>query len=264
MITPMTQPYLNKSENSAQPQLSSRKRRIVAFVIDHFILSFIIVSGIFLILGPEFIEGNVADFTSKILICIPIGLFIYFAKDSFGGVSIGKWIMGIMVRDDKDSSIIPSFGRLFLRNAFIAIWPVEFIVMAINDDKKRIGDKVAKTYVIKNPAKQSIVPKVFTMIALFIIVITFIILFAGSALKTSGAYKVAIREIAKDQSIINETGGIVDYGTMPSGNISISNGYGRAVLKITAIGKNKKEITVNTFLTKEPEGEWKIVLIKRE
>jgi len=260
----MEQPYIDNTKNPAQPKISSRKRRIAAFAIDHFILSFIIVSGIFLILGPGFIEGNIAEFTSKILVSIPLGLLIYFGKDSFGGISIGKWIMGIMVRDGRDITIVPSLGRLFVRNLFIVIWPVEFIVMASNEDKKRIGDRVAKTSVIKNPAKQAALPKVLTLLGFGIAFIVFVIFFAGTALKSSGAYKVAVESIAKDQSIINETGGIAEYGMMPSGNINISNGYGKATLEITVIGKNKKEITVNTFLTKEPEGEWKVVVIEKE
>jgi len=259
----MEQAFINDLEKTEQPQLSSRKRRIAAFLIDHFILTFIIVSGTFMVLGPKFIDGSASDFGEKLMICIPLGLFIYFAKDSYKGASIGKWIMGIMVRDDKDSNSTPSFGRLFLRNLLLVIWPIEFVIMASNDDKKRLGDKVAKTYVIKNPAKKSALAKVLTLLAFGITFIIVVVVFAGSALKNSGAYKAAIDGIAQDQSIINETGGIVNYGKMPSGNISISNGYGKAILEITVEGKNK-ELTVNAILEKEPGGEWKLISILRE
>ena len=57
--------------------------------------------------------------------------------------------MGIMVRDENNQNEIPSIGRLFLRNLFIIIWPVEDIVLATSDQKKRPGDNVAKTVVVK-------------------------------------------------------------------------------------------------------------------
>ena len=69
--------------------------------------------------------------------------------------------MGIMVRDEKNRNDIPTFGRLLLRNVFIIIWPIEFIVLALSDNKKRIGDIVAKTLVLKNPNKPEKLPRVF-------------------------------------------------------------------------------------------------------
>ena len=180
-----------------QINLSSRKRRIAAFMIDHFVMSFLMVSIVFLALGPNFMdENNMSKMTTTMLAVMLPGFLLYFAKDSIKGISVGKWIMGIMVRDENDQNEIPSFGRLFLRNLFIIIWPVEFIVLATNDQKKRLGDKVAKTVVVKNPNKTTKLPRILALIGVGITFFVFVFLFAGSAMKNSDAYKVATKEIS--------------------------------------------------------------------
>ncbi len=190
------------------------------------------------------------------------GFLLYFAKDSIQGISVGKWTMGIMVRDQKNPSEIPSFGRLLVRNLFVIIWPVEFIALATNQDKKRLGDKVAKTIVVKNLNKPTKLPRVLTLAGVGIAFFTFTFLFAGAAMKNSDAYKVAINEIERNQEILTETGGIKGYGMMPTGNVNISNGNGQARLEIKVLG-NEKNISVNVHLTKEPNGAWKLIELNK-
>src|SRR5258708_3059395 len=110
--------------------LSSRKRRIAAFIIDHFALTFLMVAVIFLALGPGYLDDNNGGKMALTMSAVMVpGFILYFAKDSINGISLGKWVMGIMVRDENDPQEIPSVGRLFIRNLFILIWPVEFIVL---------------------------------------------------------------------------------------------------------------------------------------
>ena len=94
------------------------------------------VSLVFIALGPNFMdENNMSKMTITMLAAMLPGLLLYFAKESINGISAGKWIMGIMVRDENKQNEIPSFGRLLLRNLFFIVWPVEFIVLAANDQK---------------------------------------------------------------------------------------------------------------------------------
>lgn len=242
---------------------SSRKRRIAAFIIDHFVLTFLMVSIVFIALRPNFMdENNPSKMTTTMLFVMIPGFILYFAKDSLKGISVGKWIMEIMVRDENDQNEIPSFGRLFLRNLFIIIWPVEFIVLATNDQKKRLGDKVAKTVVVKNPNKPTKFPRIIALIGVGIAFFMFVFLFAGSAMKNSDAYKVATKEIEQNKEIINETGGIKGYGMMPTGNVSISNGQGQAQLEIKVLG-NTKDLNVSVYLEKEPNGQWKLIEMQK-
>ena len=242
---------------------SSRKRRIAAFIIDHFVMTFLMVSIVFIALGPNFMDENNPSkmMTTMLFVMIP-GFILYFAKDSLKGISAGKWIMGIMVRDENNQNEIPSFGRLFLRNLFIIIWPVEFIVLATSDQKKRLGDKVAKTVVVKIPNKPTKLPRILALIGVGVTFFVFVFLFAGSAMKNSDAYKVATKEIEQNKEIINETGGIKGYGMMPTGNVSISNGQGQAQFEIKVLG-NTKDLNVSVYLEKEPNGQWKLIELQK-
>lgn len=242
---------------------SSRKRRIVAFIIDHSVMTFLMVSIAFMILGPNFLDENNPSkmMTTMLFVMIP-GFILYFAKDSLKGISAGKWIMGITVRDENNQNEIPSFGRLFLRNLFIIIWPVEFIVLVTNDQKKRLGDKVAKTVVVKNPNKPTKFPRILALIGVAIVFFVFVFFTAGNAMKNSDAYKVATSEIEQNKDIINETGGIKGYGIVPTGNISVTNGQGQAQLEIKVLG-NAKDLNVSVYLEKEPNGQWKLVEMQK-
>ena len=243
--------------------LSSRKRRIAAFLIDHFTFTFLIVGIVFLSLGTDFMdENNFNNLTTKMLPTMLIGFLIYFAKDSIKGISPGKWVMGIMVRDENNPTEVPSIGRMFIRNLFLIIWPIEFIVLASSQEKKRLGDKTTKVMVVKNPNRPTKLPRILALFGIGIAFFTFTFLFTGSAMKNSDAYKVAILEIEQNEEIITESGGIKDYGMMPTGSINISNGYGEAQLEIKVIG-NEKDMNVGVYLTKPPNGEWKLIELNK-
>jgi uncharacterized RDD family membrane protein YckC len=242
-----------------QYQLSSRKRRIAAYIVDHFVITFLIIAISFLALGADFLnEPDFNNITATLLVVMLVGFFLYFGKDSIKGISIGKWIFGIMVRDEENPEVVPSFGKLFIRNIFLIIWPVEFIVLASSNEKKRLGDNIAKTIVVKNPDKPSKTPRILALIGVAVIFMTFMIVFIGSAMKSSDAYKIAVENIEQNQNIIDETGGIEGYGLMPTGSININNGYGEAQLEIKVLG-NHKDINVGVYLTKQPNGKWELI-----
>ncbi len=242
---------------------SSRKRRIAAISIDHFVVTFIMVSLIFTVLGPNFIdESNPSKMKTVMLAVMIPGFVLSFAKDSIKGISVGKWIMGIMVRDEDDINKIPSFGRLFLRNLLIIIWPIEFIVLATNTKKKRLGDMVANTAVVTNKEKPTRTPRILTLAGVAVLFSAFVFLFVGSAMKHSDAYKIAIREIEKNNQILSETGGINGYGMLPSGSVSSSNGQGQAQFEIKVLGKTK-DITVSVYLEKGQNGQWELIHLQK-
>lgn len=246
-----------------RPLVSSRKRRIVAFFIDHFILTFLIVAISFMSLGTGFLDENsTRTLMSKLLPVIAIGFFLYFAKDSIKGMSPGKWIMGIRVRDEKNPNEIPSVGKLFIRNLLLIVWPIEFIALVSSLDKKRLGDKIAKTSVFKYQNKLNAVPRVLALCGFGIGYLVFFFVFIFAAMKSSDAYKTAIHEIEQNQELIKEVGGIKEYGLFPTGGISIHNGYGEANWKIKVIG-NDKDLNVETFLTKEPNESWKLIELNK-
>ena len=72
-------------------------------------------------------------------------LIVYSFRDMVKGQSIGKRILGIGVRDISDNFTVPPVSRLFLRQIFSFIWPVEFLVLVFSDEHRKIGDKIAGT-----------------------------------------------------------------------------------------------------------------------
>lgn len=239
--------------------LASRKRRIAAFLIDYFVILIIIVSIFFLAFGKNIMDENsMGKMPIALLAVIISGFLLFFLKDSIKGISVGKWIMGIMVRDAKNPNIVPSIGRLFIRNLFILIWPVEFIILASSQENKRYGDKIANTIVVQNPNKTSRLSRILALAGIVIVFYIFTYLLTGSVIKNSDAYKVAVQEIEKNQEILDETGGIKGYGMIPSGSLNISNGMGQAQLKIDVLG-NEKDMNISVYLTKEPNSDWQLI-----
>lgn len=243
--------------------IASRKRRIAAFIIDLFVVSFLMSGIVFLILGPNFIDENNFDkmSTTIMLVMIP-GLILYFGKEFIKGISVGKWIMGIMVRDEADLNLVPPIWKLVIRNLFLTIYPVEFIVFLVDKNKKRIGDKVTSSVVLNNPNKDKKAYRIAALVAIGLVFYGFTALFSGVVLKSSEAYKAAIVNIEKNNDIIKQTGGIESYGTFPKGNINITNDYGQADLSININGK-EKNIEVSVLLEKKPNESWKVTEIKK-
>jgi len=81
-------------------------------------------------------------------VCMLVVIFlIYGFRDVFKGQSIGKRALGIGVRDINDKFAVPSVSRLFFRQIFTFIWPVEFLVLALNGEHRKIGDQMMGTAV---------------------------------------------------------------------------------------------------------------------
>ena len=132
------------------------------------------------------------------------------------------------------------------------------MVLALADDKRRLGDKAAKTIVVKNPNKVSRILRTLSLIVTAIAFVAIILVVISSAMKNSGAYKIAVQEIEQNEKIIQSVGEIKGYGFMPTGSINIVNGFGEAQLQIKVIGHERNE-SIYVYLTKEPEQEWKLI-----
>jgi uncharacterized RDD family membrane protein YckC len=239
---------------------ASRRRRIFAFLIDHVSIVFLMVAIIFLRIGSQDMPER--DLFSTMLPVMSVGFLFYFAKDSINGVSLGKGIMGIAVCDEKNPELTPSFIRMFARNLLLVIWPVEFVVLIISDDKRRLGDRITGCVVLKdsNPSGRTV--RVLALVSL--LVLCFIATFFGGAsmMKNSDAYKAAIHNIESDQQIIEYTGGITGYGWLPTGNIHISGETGTADLEIKISGKSR-DLRVSVNLEKDSLQGWRVTELRR-
>ena len=236
-----------------------RAKRLGAFMIDHFFILSSTVTLFFLILGPNIMDTEDEILTPfTVMLTLPLLLFgLYFGKDSYKGISLGKWILGIMVRKADDHSQVPSSINLFLRNLLLVIWPVELIVLALSTDKKRLGDKSFGTEVVENPVQPSSRARVAAIVAPFVLIFVSVAFIVFGALKNSSAYKAAIAEIEQNEEILGVTGRIVGYGWLTSANVSVTNGEGEAYYRIAVKGENQ-DVVVFIDLYKDFGEDWEV------
>jgi hypothetical protein len=156
----------------------------------------------------------------------------------------------------------PTNKQLILRNIFLLIWPIEFLILITNKAKKRLGDKYLKTLVLENPNKAKRHIRILALIIIGFVIFGVTTLTTSFILKKSDAYIVAVKEIEKIENIQKETGGIIGYGSFPKGNIQIINDYGQAVIEIDVLGKNK-DVRANVILEKNSGENWRIIDVRR-
>lgn len=120
------------------------EKRLLAFLIDFILLCLVhlVVYGIILL--------SISDYSGAALMVVisvstTITFFVYLIKEYPKGMSPGKRLMHLGVRDEMDGTGIPGKLRLFLRNLLILFGPVEFILLVCG--RRRIGDWLTKTNV---------------------------------------------------------------------------------------------------------------------
>lgn len=133
--------------------LSIFQKRVIAYGIDFMAVvsvNHIVYLGIF----PDFFRANYGNATSmmpSVLIIFPLLMIIF--KDSVKGMSIGKWLLDIAIRDGTNTTVTPSIARLLIRNLFLLVSPIELLFFLIHNGRERLGDIVAKTILVEAPQK---------------------------------------------------------------------------------------------------------------
>lgn len=115
-----------------------RIKRLMAFCID-----LVVAALLAILLNGILLSFNVKVITPMIAI---VAWFILICKDCFGGVSIGRRIIGIQVIS-ADTRKIANPVKCVLRNVFYFLTFVECIAMYYNSDSRRLGDYISHTEV---------------------------------------------------------------------------------------------------------------------
>ncbi|WP_202079830.1 RDD family protein [Caldalkalibacillus salinus] len=122
-------------------------RRTLAFCIDHLIITCVGVIFIFI-----FLEQLNNAYGIELLFYVSVVLALmtmpYFAKDLLKGKSIGKRVMGLQVRSSENNNEVPSKWQLVVRNITMFIWPIEFLVLVLNKEGRRLGDMFSNTVMV--------------------------------------------------------------------------------------------------------------------
>ncbi len=235
--------------------LASNSQRYIALIIDNFTISFLIIP-FFFFSNRLMIENKSTLLLFYILILNIIFAITFISKDIIKGISLGKMIMGIAVRDEKNHNITPPLYKLMLRNLTLIFWPIEVIMLILS--KQRLGDKYAQTAVIKNPVKLKLFNRITTIILLTTIFFSFLLITVTYLIKSSEPYKVSINKIENDTQLINKIGKIKGYGLIPTGGVHTIDGNGNAYFNIEVIG-NKSIVHINTQLEKHTNKKWEII-----
>lgn len=236
--------------------ISSRRRRIFAFMIDHITMSFLAGMGGLLAMGKHWDTAEPGQMMSAILPIILVVFVVYFMKDSVRGMSPGRFILGIAVRDEADLEKCPNIFRLALRNLLIVIWPIEFLVLTFSKEKRRLGDRLAKTIVIRRED----IPSGKRVLSLLGLIVVIGLLFLGgisTITKNSSAYEHAIAYIEDSAEIKEKVGKIAGYGSFPNGSVQMQNQHGYAQIKIKVNGA-KNSVPVVVTMQKTPDTEWQL------
>jgi len=234
--------------------ISSRRRRIFAFMIDHFILSFLAGIGGLFAMGKHWDVAAPSQMIVAIISTLTVVMILCFMKDSFRGMSPGRFVLGIAVRDYLETDKLPNIFRLALRNLLLVIWPIECLVLVFSKQKRRLGDRLAKTVIVRQTDISAM--KRFVFFVFLIIVFGGMLKASGSAIvKNSSAYEQAISYVEDDSKVKDKVGDIVGYGSFPSGSVQVQNQYGYAQIKIKVNG-DKGNATVVVVMAKEPETNW--------
>lgn len=137
-------------------------KRIVAFIVDLALLSFIATGVSFIILSPESAIGlwlfnHFGNINSYLIIIFSFS-FIGILKDIFNGSSVGKRILKLYIGNTITPIQPVKKYKLILRNLTYIIWPIEGILLLTIG--KRLGDIITKTTVYSKE-KNSYSPSLF-------------------------------------------------------------------------------------------------------
>ena len=227
-------------------------KRVIAYAIDHVLLTSLIVFGAFATTDFNAMEGvgGVLSIFGLFFKVLFLGMAFYMCKDFIKGVSFGKWLMGIAVRDQEDFEKVPSYGRLFIRNVPVLIWFVELIMLLVDSNRQRLGDKWAKCHVVETRKYVKVLPLVLSIVLGAVVFVFAIVFVTFKAIKGSPAYQLAEQEIRANESLINEIGPIQEFGWFPFGSIQTVNGEGYADFSIHVTGLDG-ERRVHVYLEKD-------------
>lgn len=227
---------------------ASLLRRLGAYLFDQMLVSF---AGLAMALWLG--NGELPEPGERSgMISISVSYLLFFFRDAVRGISPGRFLAGIMVRDNDNPLLVPSFPKRFLRNVMLALWPVELISMFTNIEFRRLGDRAANSVVLLNPRRA----RVLGLLPLLLGLGTF----AGYAvadivmLKSSEPYQQSIEYISSSAEARVRTGGVEGFGIKPAGHFYYEDKIDRADLLIVVKGR-EHDITASVHLEK-PYSRW--------
>jgi hypothetical protein len=219
-------------------------------------LQILIISVLLYVFATAESDKPVISVSFLLIVSTVILTLLFLMRDSTKGISPGKYLLGLAVRNNGNYSITSSSTKLFIRNVPLFLWPLEVLVLIFNSQKRRIGDLLTGAAVVRVRPTKTLYVWVAAVFLIGSLVIT--PLFAAIfSIKNSTAYQTAIWFLASNEKVKEQIGEVRNFGAFPGGEIQFKNGYGHAVLNITVYGL-KGSVSAQVLLIKEPEQMWEV------
>lgn len=153
---PFTTKFKTTADVSVYGELPSVFSRILAFIIDRFIvvMAIAIPGGVFAaVIEETHSRGAIYFIMLGIFIIFAVAAVVYsYSRDMFGGKSLARRLLKQRVVDVATGKPIGGW-RSFKREVLIHFAPliiIELILISSNKDRRRMGDNWAKTIVVKD------------------------------------------------------------------------------------------------------------------
>ncbi|MEV4350891.1 RDD family protein [Actinoplanes sp. NPDC049596] len=141
---------------SGGPDVRVTGRRVVATIIDGIVLGVLgnILAALF---GFDVVVDNrelTRLATGGNLLLFVVAALYYVLMEAYLGRTVGKMVTGIRVIDGESGRTPPGVGKAILRTIFRLIdgifgYLVAFVVVLASPSRRRIGDIVARTQVVR-------------------------------------------------------------------------------------------------------------------
>lgn len=186
---------------------------------------------------------------------LAVTMLVLMLKDVYRSVSPGRYIANTTVRCHDDPDALPRAWQMAVRNALLLIWPIELIVFLANKDRRRIGDFLAGTTVVRREG-----PAIGYRIALGAAVIVgslFAMPYAFiPAMEKTAAYQQAAERINNSERVAQAIGKVQEINWQ-SGQIQMSSGSGIASMRLRVSG-SAGSTPVALVLEKKPGTNWEL------
>jgi len=151
-----TKSYIRQADRFPLSILNSRIKSMIS---DLWFTMAIVFPLFLLVMIPFFVftashsnfDNSFTIYNSIAMIPWLILLFLILNKDCINGMSAGKRTFGFKIIDHQTKELASDF-QCMIRNITMFAWPLEVIMILINP-KRRIGDYIAKTEVVKTDIK---------------------------------------------------------------------------------------------------------------
>ncbi len=246
------------SKNNRSYLKAGFEQRILAYFIDFFCICAVMTPLITSIFFKDFGLEKGMNFFIKPIIIFSSFFLLQTLKDVIAGISPGKWIMGLSVKNNDNPNVKPPLWKLILRNIPLIIYPVDMFYILTGKEQVRLGDKIAKTVVVRREgAKVKVIPLI-VMVVLFIGAISFFFDSSMFSLKNNIAHKAAVEQLAQNEELIEYTGGIKEIKPAKSGSVNSLEKFARFWIDIKG---NQRDVKIQVFMEAESDSVWYITRI---